>query len=156
MDKPYAVISFAGIHRRKTPPRLTPSATRFRRIIVRADDCYESTTSSTALSKTQADRLARFIDRVAPHVQTIFVSCYFGEGRSASAAIAIAAALGLPWKRFTEEPFAPNGHVISLLAQSLRALGYSGATPELAACDNIYWSQRIEERLELSDIVVPQ
>lgn len=139
--EPYANITFAGTHRRKTPPKLKPSPMRLGRIIVRADDCYESTAMSTALSVGQSDRIAKFAVRMAGKVHTLFISCYFGEGRSAAAALAISAALGLPWRNFAEPPFAPNGHIVALLVQSFRSLGYT-MSDDLPLCDKLYAAQK--------------
>lgn len=142
-NEPYAVISFVGTHRNRLPPRLKPSTTRLARIIVRADDCYDSTAASSALSYAEAERVARFVRHVAPRAHALLVTCYFGEGRSAGAAIAIAAALNLRWDQFTREPFAPNGHIICLIAKAFEALGYSCIPDELAACDLLYSSSRL-------------
>lgn len=114
---------------------------RVGRIVIRADDCYDSTHLSVAMTGSQAQRITKFVDRVSSRVHALFISCRFGEGRSAGAAVAISAALRLPWKEFTVGRFAPNGHIIALLTEAFRHAGYAMPS-DLAMCDKVYASLR--------------
>ncbi len=137
-DQPYAVISFVGTSSKRTPPRLNKSPNFVGRIVIRADDCYDDSPYSTALTVEQARRIAKFARRMAPRIHTLFIHCAQGLGRSPGAAIAIARAFGLPWEPFLQvDDAAPNGHVTALVAQALETLGYDcGEDP--AAYDYMY------------------
>lgn len=139
VDEPYAVISFVGTNQNRSAPRLIKSSNLYGRIIIRADDCYDRPNrSGVPLSGAQADRIAKFVRRVAPHVRTLFIHCLYGEGRSPGAAMPIARAFHLPADVFAHAPFVPNGHVITLVSQALEKLGYDCGPDNLATCDPLY------------------
>lgn len=136
-DNPYAVLSFVGDRYHKSPPRLTADPQRVARIVIRSDDTYPGIAGTVALSEAQADRIARFVRRMASKIDTLFIHCHFGHGRSCGAAIAVARALGLPWSEFLEGERVGNGHVTLFLARALERVGYNcGANA--AAYDTLY------------------
>lgn len=117
VDEPYAVISFVGFTRYRTPPRLMRSPNYVGRIVIRADDVLSD--NVWALSAAEADRIVRFLGRVEERVGVLFIHCVFGEGRAPGAAIAIARAYGLPWKEFAVHPRSPNQHITAVLTTAL-------------------------------------
>gem|GEM_PF-6095723 len=109
--------------------------------MVAADDCYENSSLSVAFTPRQAARIAKFVDAVAPRIDTLLVHCRQGLGRSPGAAIAIARAFGLPWKPFLDiEDAAPNGHITLLLCRAFERLGYAIGPGNPAAYDRLYES----------------
>lgn len=149
--QPYAVISFTRRRRRQNPPPLRVSPMRVARLVVAADDVYETTAHSVALTPRQANRIARFVHRVAPTIDTLFIHCRQGLGRSPGAAIAIARAFGLPWRPFVDIPdAAPNGYITLLICRAFEALGYSCGSGDPAEYDGLYMAhlRRASRELE--------
>ncbi len=119
--EPYAMISFVNSMQfgyRRAPRILRPPHFRGR-IVVPADDVEYCTERTSALSERQAQRLARFVVRSAPHLSTLVIHCRQGVSRSPGAAIANARAYSLPWEQFVVEPLWPNPHVTDLLGTAL-------------------------------------
>ena len=137
-DGPYAVISFVGHWYHKTPPKLTRDPKRIARIVVRADDTYPGIAGTIALSDAQADRIAAFVQRTAGEIDTLFIHCYFGHGRSCAAAIGIARAFHLNWQEFLEGDRVGNGHITLAVARAFERLGYSCSPDDAAAYDQLY------------------
>lgn len=128
-EQPYAVISFVARKRRRRRPRLRDSVNRVGHLVTAADDCYENSALSIALTPRQALRIAKFVDALAPHIETLLIHCRQGLGRSPGAAIAIARAFGLPWKPFLDiEDAAPNGHITLLICRAFERLDYAGGS----------------------------
>ncbi len=126
-DEPYAVISFVDSWHGRRPTRIQHPPTLLGRIVVRADDCEPGANLTNlpdliALSEKDARRVARFVRRLAPQIETLLIHCRHGLGRSPGAAIAVARAYGLPRKGLAAWPRWPNPHVRRLLARALRAL----------------------------------
>ena len=143
-DTPYAVITFVGHRRSRTPPKLAADPNRLARIIIRADDTYPNITGSVALSDAQALRIARFVKRVAAKIDTLFIHCRFGHGRSCGAAIAVARAFGLPWHDFVDGERVGNGHITLAVARALERLGYDCNSMIAAHYDRLYMNQTKE------------
>lgn len=144
-DKPYAVISFVGHDFPRSPPALAKSPNFRGRITIRANDVYaEPHTAARAMTSRQADRIARFVRRIAPQIETLFIHCRYGHGRSAAAAIAIARAFGLPWEPFSHNEYEQcgNGHVTMLLVRALERLGYDCGTGDPGEYDVEYVQKR--------------
>lgn len=137
-NAPYAVITFVGHRYGRTPPKLLADPNRLARIIIRADDTYPNTGGSVALSKAQALRIASFVKRVAPQIDTLVVQCRFGHGRSCGAAIAVARAFRLPWHEFIEGERVGNGHITMAVARALVSVGYDCDAANAAEYDRLY------------------
>lgn len=131
-DRPFAVISFVGTRWNKTAPKLQHRPTYLGRIIIRADDAIPESGSVAEISgsdpyfvpmtSSQADRILRFVRRVAPAIDTLFINCVQGIGRSAAAALAISEAYGLETEKWKAPPYDPNPHIVELLRKA-----FSGA-----------------------------
>lgn len=144
-DKPYAMISFVGHDLKRSPPALIRSRNFRGRITIRANDVYpEPDTFSKAMTPRQADRIARFTQRIAPQVETLFIHCFHGHGRSVGAAIAIARAFNLPWEQFlsVEEERGGNGHITTLLVHAFESHGYDCGELDPGEYDAQYTSLR--------------
>lgn len=127
-------ITFIGTHHGdRTPPKLLQ---RVPRIVIRADDCYPSSTRSTALTIMQASRIAGFVNSNAAKISTLLVSCRHGEGRSASVALTAAAAYNLDYRSFSLPPYVPNGWIVDLLDAAFTNLGLT--IPPIANVDPHY------------------
>jgi predicted protein tyrosine phosphatase len=111
------------------------------RCIIRADDCYPSSASRTALTELQANRIARFARDRAGDISTLLVTCRHGEGRSASVALVTASVYDLDWEHFVGPPFAPNGWIIDLLGTAFTELGMP-VPSKLASADASYDRER--------------
>lgn len=132
-DRPFAVISFVGTRWNKTPPKLQHRPTYLGRIIIRADDAIpeygrEAEVSGNDLhfvpmTSSQADRILRFVRRVAPAIDTLFINCVQGIGRSAAAALAISEAYGLETEKWKVPPYDPNPHIVELLRKAFAGAG---------------------------------
>lgn len=127
-DRPFAMISFVGTRRNKTAPQLQRRPTYLGRIIIRADDAIPEYGRVTEISggdpylvpmtSSRADRILRFVRRVAPAIDTLFINCVQGIGRSAAAALAISEAYGLKTERWKVPPYDPNPHIVDLLRKA--------------------------------------
>src|SRR5215469_5998987 len=129
-SEPYAVISFVGswMGRCDTPPRIRRPPSMLARIIIRCDDCRPSRLEeldpeSHPMSLRQAERVAAFIGKMAPHIDTVFIHCEQGIGRSPAAGKAICEFYGVPMENIGEyasENRRPNDYVQALVASALR------------------------------------
>lgn len=133
LHQPYAVVSFTSTFHHRSAPKLKPSTALVRRIIIKADDALPSVNSTSVhrfaehhklrvsqpLDRLQARRIAAFVNRVAPMIDTLFIHCVFGEGRAPAAALSIAKAYGLPWKHYERDPYHPNPWIVELLDEAL-------------------------------------
>lgn len=118
-EEPYAVISFVKSNRPyRTAPRI-PRPPQFRgRIVIRADDAVPPLSPGSPLqlfTMPQARRIVRFVARMAPRIDVLFVHCREGIGRSAAAAISIAKAYHCQWKHLAQPPYEPNPWIVTLL-----------------------------------------
>lgn len=126
---PYAVISFVGWRgeRWNSPPRIKHPPSMRGRIIIRCDDCGgKAAPPYVPMSARQAARLATFVVRLAPEIETLFIHCEQGLGRSPGAGRAIADAFGVPMKNIAEDwefGATHNTYIESVVADALAALG---------------------------------
>ena len=108
-------------------PRIKHPTTMLGRIIIRCDDCNGKMPAPyVPMSVLQAARVARFVARLAPVIEILFVHCELGLGRSPGAGRAIADAYGIPMENIAEdwkfgEPH--NAYIESVVAKALAALG---------------------------------
>lgn len=145
MRQPVRRSIIVGHRYHKSPPTLTADPQRVARIVIRSDDTYPGIADTVALSVAQADRIARFMRRMASTIDTLFIHCHFGHGRSCGAAVAIARAFDLPWGDFLEGERVGNGHITLMIAGALERIGYDcGEHP--AAYDWLYLDHLMEPR----------
>ncbi len=131
-DRPFAVISFVGTRWKKAAPKLQHRPTYLGRIIIRADDAIPEDEGDAVVSRvdqyfapmtsSQADRILRFVRRVAPAIDTLFINCVQGIGRSAAAALAISEAYGLETEKWRSPPYDPNPHIVELLRKAFAGM----------------------------------
>ena len=123
-SSPFAVISFVGSRHHRTPPKLCRAHALLGRIVIRADDAlplpeylvsHRNVETSAVFSPAQADRIVRYVRRIAPEIDTLLIHCVAGIGRSAAAGISIARAYGLPWEQWTQPPYDPNPYILRTL-----------------------------------------
>ena len=127
--EPYAVISFVGWggERWSSPPRIKHPRNMLGRIIIRCDDCGgKMAPPYVPMSARQATRVATFVARLAPEIETLFIHCEQGLGRSPGAGRAIADAYGVPMENVAEDwefGTTHNKYIERVVAKALAALG---------------------------------
>lgn len=147
----YAVISFVGWWSGSydTPPRIKRPPSMLGRIIIRCDDCppprVEEFLRSHHMSRQQAKRVAAFVQKMAPQIDTLFVHCEQGIGRSPGVGKAICDFYGVPLENvgeYASESRGSNDFVQLLVAVALIELAQSYA----GIAQGVYGSPEIVRR----------
>ena len=113
----------------RTPPRIQRLPSFLGSIVIPCDDIFAEDEGDPhlplkfrAMTISHSNRIARFVVRTAPKIETLFVHCQQGVSRSAAVGLAIAQAYGVPIQNVEGEPLIPNAHIRNLVSDALRAL----------------------------------